>query len=384
MNWIPMIDEMKLVVINATGLATYDEEKCRFCGRYGCTDRGYTLTSGEPSATIAEAAWVAQIQDELAGIIEANKRDVNMHYYNLAEQQCVRKLKKSNTQAVLEKLVSCGPNCHRNLNCATDGIDGGVWKERDDNYQCPFRTENMLCRRNMALDHSPLRCLPDKEGLVECEFHEEAYRRCFRRKEGAPCYNLKSKLGITDEKYDKWMMLVHRFSVTPCRHSSEGVCNNTESQHSEGVCMLNGLMAPCEHYEAVVPDHAYTEGVCTYVSSADGKDNRMIFPSSNYAFNLSPDQRDTLCVACRISHSIAKATGLKCLGVRRASTNPFLNKENPLADKTIQINYLYLTHPEDVAKYDPNLIAQAVYDAITNNCADLECEEYPTCNFNPM
>ena len=384
MNWIPKIEEKKLVVINATGLATYDEEKCRFCGRYGCTDRGFTLTVGESPVPVAEAVWVAQVQNKLASIIEANKEDVNVHFNQLAESRCVRKLKQSNVHAVLHKLKSCGPDCRRNMNCASDNVDGGVWKERGDNYQCPFRDNNEVCQRNQALDLGPLLCQPDKEGLVECGFHEEAYRRCFRRKEGASCYDLNDKLGVANKKHDKLLMLVHRFNAATCRHCDESICKNESCLHFEGMCTLKGLMAPCEKYEPVEPSKAYTEGVCTYVSSADGKDDRLIFPSSDYAKSLSSKQRDTLCIACRISHSIAQVTGLKCLGVRRATTNPFLNKENPIADQTIQINYLYLTHPDDVAKYNPEVIAQAVYDAITNDCAGIGCEEYATCNFNPM
>lgn len=385
MNWVPKIEELKLVIVNATGLAAYDEEKCKFCGHYGCTDRGYTFYSENPQQnSIVESKWTDQLQEKLADIIEANKQDVNVHFTSLTVPQCVRKLKKSNALATLQKLKSCGPDCRRNMNCASNGIDGGVWQQRDENYQCPFRDRKKVCQRNWTLDYSPFVCEINDEDLMECEFHEEAYRRCFRRKEGEPCYNLKEKLGFTHKKNDKLLMLVHRFSAAPCRHCNDGSCTNPTSQHHEGMCVLNGLMAPCNQYEAAEPDQTYTEGVYTSVSSTDGKDDRLIFPSSNYACKLSPEQRETLCMACRISHTIAQATGLKCLGVRRASKNPFLNQENPLIDKTIQINYLYLTHPEDVAKYDPEQIAQAVYDAINSDCAGMECEEYQSCNFNSM
>ena len=373
-----------MVVVNATGLAAYSEEKCKFCGRYGCTDRGYTLGSENPQTAIAEAAWTVQVQDKLAEIIEKNKQDVNIHCTSLAEPSCIRKLKKSNALAVLHQLTACGPDCRRNRNCATDGIDGGVWKERDVNYHCPFRGDDMVCQRNTALDHTPLICDADNEDVPECEFHEEAYRHCFRKKEGEPCYDLNDKLGVTNQKLDRLLMLIHRFSVVQCNYCNEKCCTNPASQHHGGMCVLDGLMAPCEHYEAAYPDQAYTNGVFTVVSSADGKDDRLIFPSSEYASKLSHEQRENLCLACRISHGIAQATGLKCLGVRRTSKNPFFTKENPLADKTIQINYLYLTHPEDVAKYNPDLIAQAVYDAISSNCAGMGCEEYQSCNFNPM
>ena len=141
-------------------------------------------------------------------------------------------------------------------------------------------------------------------------------------------------------------------------------------------------MAPCEQYAPVDKDEAYTEGVCTYVSSADGKDDREIFNTSSYGASLSKTQCFTLCMACRISHSIAMATGLKCLGVRRLANNPLFSKENPLHDHAIQINYLYLTHPEDVAKYDPEVIAKAVYKGLTKNCFALKCEEYQSCKIN--
>ena len=222
-------------------------------------------------------------------------------------------------------------------------------------------------------------CLPDKEGLVECEFHEEAYNRCYKKDDGKPCYDLKDKLGVTNEENDYLLMLAHRFNAAPCRHCDEATCKNEASMHFEGICSLKGLMAPCEHYEAVLPDHAYTEGVCCYVSSMDGKDDRKIFNSSDYAFRLSKDEHFTLCIACRISHSIAKALGLKCLGVRRSASNSFLNEKNPLRAHAVQVNYLYMTHLEDVAKYNPDLIAQAVFDALIKTCKGLACDEIDEC-----
>lgn len=379
MNWLPIVEERKSVVVNATGLAAYDEEKCKFCGRYGCTDRGYTLSAGEPPVALSEAEWVVQVQDKLADLIEAYKEDVNIYYTRLAVPQCVRKLKKSNMQTVLETLATCGPDCHRNLNCADGGIEGGVWKERGEDYHCPFRGEYMECQRNRALDLGLMLCLPDKEGLIECEFHEEAYRRCFRRKEGEPCYNLKDKLGVADERLDSLLLLAHRFSVAPCRYCDGGTCGNKDSLHHEGVCTLKGLMAACQHYAPVGPEQAYTEGVCTYVSSVDGKDDRKIFNNSGYVSNLNEQQAHTLCTACRISHSIAMATGLKCLGVRRSVSNPFLNETNPMHQYAVQVNYLFMTHPEDVAKYDPEQIAEAVCNGIMVNCEGLGCDEIETC-----
>ena len=376
MDWKPKKIEPKMVVVNTTLLAAYDEEKCKYCGLYGCTDRGYTLTVGDPPVTIGEAQWAQQLNDKLAALFESDKnQSLNFMAYN--EPQCLRKLKKSNAQTLLDKLVACGPDCHRNLDCS----EGGVWKSRSEDYRCPFRSERLVCQRNNALDHGPLMCLPDKEGLVECEYHEEAYNRCYKKDDEKPCYDLKDKLGVTDEANDYLLMLAHRFNAAPCRHCDEATCKNEASMHFEGICSLKGLMATCEHYESVSPDHAYTEGVCCYVSSLDGKDDRKIFNSSDYAYRLSADEHITLCLACRISHSIAKATGLKCLGVRRSASNPFLNEKNPLHQHAVQVNYLYLTHPEDVAKYNPDLIAQAVYDALMLNCNGLGCEEREECNF---
>ena len=376
MDWKPKKTEPKMVVVNTTTLAAYDEEKCKYCGRYGCTDRGFTLTVSDPPLTIGEAQWAQQLNDKLAVFFECENHP-GMNFVSYNEPQCLRKLKKSNVQAVLEKLAACGPDCHRNLDCT----EGGIWKARGEGYRCPFRSERLVCQRNDALNHGPLMCLPDKEGLVECEFHEEAYNRCFKKEEdGKPCYDLKEKFGVTDKKNNYLFMLAHRFSAAPCRYCDEATCKNEASLHFEGMCSLKGLMAPCEQYESVSPDHAYTEGVCCYVSSADGKDDRKIFNSSGYALRLSKDEHLTLCIACRISHSIAKATDLKCLGVRRSTSKPFLNETNPLNKHAIEINYLYLTHPEDVAKYNPELIAKAVYDALIMNCKGLECEEMENCN----
>ena len=364
-------------MVNTTGLAAYDEEKCKYCGRYGCTDRGLTLTVGDPPVTIGEAAWAQRVCDSLAKLVEANK-DLNLHFVNYNESQCVRKLKNTNMQAVLDKLKACNGNCRRNQDCT----QGGVWKERGEDYRCPFRNDCFVCQRNEALDHTPLVCFPNKDGMTACEFHEEAYRRCFRRKDGEPCYDLRDKLGVMDEMNDFLLMLAHRFNASPCRHCEEGTCKNEASQFFEGACTLNGLMAPCAQYASVAPEKAYTEGVCTYVSSFDGKDDRKIFNTSDYNMLISDDEKTTLCLACRISHSIAKATGLKCLGVRRSASNPFLNDKNPLHQYAVQVNYLYMTHPEDVAKYNPELIAQAVFDALTRNCHGLGCDEIESCCFN--
>ena len=377
MNWNPIIKEKKLVLLNATGLAAYDKERCQYCGRYGCTDRGITRTSDNtPSVAFAEADMAANVLVSFATLVEDHKDRFNFQFVTLGENQCVRKLKRSNAETILERLALCGPDCSRNMDCAT----GGLWLSRMEDYHCPYRQDDMTCLVNNALDRSPLSCRPDKEGNVECAFHEEAYNSCFKKAEGQPCYDLKEKLGVTDEENDYLLLLAHRFNAAPCRHCDEATCKNEASLHFDGICTLKGLMAPCEQYESVSPDHAYTEGVCTYVRSMDGKDDRKIFNSSDYAFHLSKDERVTLCLACRISHSIARATGLKCLGVRRSTSKPFLNDKNPLAKNAIEIDYLYLTHPEDVAKYNPALFALAVYGALCKDCKGLGCEEIDECN----
>lgn len=377
MEWKPKIaTEKKLVLVNVTGLADYNEEKCKYCGRYGCTDRGYSVIVGNPPVVIGESDWAARVRAHLAVIVEAHKEEFNFQYAALNESQCNRKLKKSNMQAVMDRLKSCGDDCHRNKDCAL----GGIWRQRSEAYHCPHRDKSNTCGINLALDGSPLTCQPDKEGHTDCGFHEEAYNRCFKRKEGGECYDLKDKFGVTDEKNDYLLMLSHRFSASPCRHCDEGTCKNEASLHNEGICVLKGLMATCEQYESVSSDHTYTEGVCTYVSSSDGKDDRKIFPSSNYAFSLSDESAFTLCMACRISHSIARATGLKCLGVRRMASGRFFNNENPMHEHAIQISYLYMTHPEDLAKFDPSLIALAEYVALIKDCEGLGCEEFETCN----
>lgn len=370
--------EPKLVVVNATPLAAFNEENCKYCGRYGCTDRGYTLTVGDPPVTIGEAAWARQISQCLAKIFEANKGkfDINMIGYD--ESHCVRKLKKSTAEALVDQLKTCNGQCFRNMQSSY----GGVWQQRGGDYHCPYRGEKLVCKRYVDLDHSPLICFTDRGETVKCLFHEQAFKTCPQKADGEPCYDLNEKHGLTEPDSDYLLVLTHRFHATSCLHCEEGGCHNPESPHYEGVCALHGLMAPCEHYAALPPDKAYTEGVCTYVSSMDGKDDRKIFPSSDYAYRIDDDERFTLCMACRISHSIARATGLKCLGVRRSASKPFLNDTNPLAKNTIEIDYLYLTHPEDVARYNPELIAQAVYDALHTTCDGLGCDEIDVCNFN--
>ena len=362
MKWKPIDNAPKLVLVNCNMLAPFNEDKCKYCGRIGCTDRGYTLTVGDPPVTIGEAAWSQQLIDKLTETIEKSKIKEYVHVVNLSDPQCVRELKKNNNaQTVIEKLQQCNEDCFRNDN------------------PCPFRNELYVCQCNVDLDDSPLVCLPNDTDYYDCPFHEKAFKVCYRRQTDGSCGDLDEKLGRTGEN-DLVFMLSHRFSAAPCRFCEENTCANPESIHFEGICTLRGLMTPCEYYAPVDAEHAYTEGVCTYVRSTDGKDDRKIFNTSSYPFLLSETEANTLCVACRISHSIAKVTGLKCLGVRRAIKNPLLSDANPFAENAIQINYLYLTHSEDVAKYNPDLIAQAVYNALYYNCKGIECEEINECN----
>lgn len=362
MKWKPINESPKLVVLNCNMLAAFDVEKCKYCGRFGCTDRGYTLTAGDPPVTFGEALWSQQLVEKLTDIIENSSLKEVVRVVNYSEPGCVRKLKKSNAQAVLEKIQACDNDCRRK------------------NSPCPFRNENFACQRNVDLDDSPLICMPGDHDYFDCEHHEASFKRCYRRQKDGSCGELQEKYGFIGDD-DLLLMLSHRFSAAPCRFCENGSCANPDSPHHEGVCTLKGLMTPCELYAQPDPDHAYTEGVCTYVSSLDGKDDRKIFNTSDYAFRVDATMHTTLCVACRISHSIAKAADLKCLGVRRAVNNPLLSNENPFAKNAIQINYLYLTHPQDVAKFNPDVIAKAVYDAIHYNCKGIGCDEIDYCNF---
>lgn len=377
MNGKPLINDPKLVVVNTTTLAPFDEEKCKYCGRFGCTDRGFTFNYGNPPVVVNEQFYVQNVMDMLNAYIKAGLDKVSAQVFNYSEKQCVRKLKKSNAEAVLETLSACGPDCHRNLDCRSGGA---VWPQRGADYTCPYRNEeDSVCLRVIGYDETPMQCLPNDHDNWDCEYHEKAYSHCYRRNNDQ-CNELMEKFGATGKK-DQLLLLNHRCSVAPCRFCEESACANPESPHHEGACTLKGLMAACENYAPLDPDHAYTEGVCAYVSSADGKDDRKIFNSSDYAYELNPTQSETLCTACRIVHFIAKLTEMKCLGVRRSTSNPFLNESNPLADHAIQLNYLYLSNPEDLGKYDPNTIALAEYLALAYDCKALECEEYETCSF---
>lgn len=366
MNWRPIKeDDYRLSLVNCTMLAKYDDERCKFCSRYGCTDRGYTVAPDGLDVNISEAEMTQQVMDSLDAVIAQSGLENCIHSVRCEVPECIRKLKKANVKAVLEKIKGCNDNCRRK------------------GTPCAYRNEMSVCQRNVNPDGSTLVCQLDDDTYMDCPYHEKAFSECYRRKNDQ-CGDLLEKYDAPGNR-DKLLILSHRYSAAPCIHCNEGSCTNAASKHNEGICVLNGLMAICDQYEPIGPENAYTEGVCTYVRSNDGKDDRKIFPSSSYADNLtSLDERFTLCAACRISHSIAKATGLKCLGVRRSASNPLLNEDNPLAEHAIQINYLYLTHPMDVAKSNPAVLAQAVFDGLTLNCKALECEEYPTCNFNPM
>ena len=378
MKWKPIQEKNRMVLVNCTGLAPFEEEKCKFCGKYGCTDRGYTLMAGDPPRAIGEAEFGRQMIDKLTQLIEESEKKASFSIVNYEVPTCVRKLKKSNALAVIDKIKACGEECHRNSLFA----DGGLWTPREQAYTCPFRGEHFVCHRNVDLDDTALICHPRNPYTPECECHEQSFDLCVKRK-GEECTDVMEKLSASTDN-DFLFMLAHRFSVAPCRFCNEGLCTNAESEQNEGACSLNGLMYVCDKYAPVDADHAYTEGVFTTIASSDGKDDLKVFPSSDYARKLDEVQRRTLCVACRISHSIAKATGLKCLGVRRSTKNTFLNESNPLKENTIQINYLYMTNPEDMAKYNSELIAQAVFNGLTQSCQGVGCEEYQSCNFNPV
>ena len=354
----------RLSLVNFTMLAQHDKEKCQFCGRFGCTDRGYTVTSGLHPDVLSESEMSQQVIEKLDEVIGKDWLKDVVRTIQVVEPKCVRQLKKSNAETMMAKIQACGNDCRRNDN------------------PCPYRGEESICQINVLPNGKPLTCLPDDEEYFDCPYHEKAFSQCQRRIDGQ-CADLMEKYNAPGKK-DVLVLLSHRFSVAPCRFNQECNCTNNASAHYEGACTLQGLMATCEQYAPVSPDQQFTEGVCTYVSSKDGKDDRVIFPSSDYARGLSKNDRDTLCMACRISHNIARVTGLKCLGVRRSSTNPFLNNKNPLVDHSIQINYLYLTNPEDVAKFDPEILAQSVYDALVVNCEGIQCEEYQSCHFNPI
>lgn len=378
MKWKPIQEKNRMVLVNCTGLAPFDEEKCKFCGKYGCTDRGYTLTAGDPPRVIGEAALSRQMIDKLTHLIEESDKKAAFSVVNYEVPTCVRKLKKSNALAVIDKIKACGEECHRNSLFAY----GGLWTPREQGYTCPFRGEHFICQRNVDLDDTALICHSQNRYTPECECHEQSFAMCRNRREEG-CADVMEKLSASTDN-DYLFMLAHRFSAAQCRFCDEGSCRNAESEHYEGACSLNGLMYVCDKYASADADHAYTEGVFTTIASSDGKDDLKVFPSSDYARKLEEVQRRTLCVACRISHSIAKATGLKCLGVRRSTKNPFLNETNPLHENAIQINYLYMTNPEDMAKYNSELIAQAVFNGLTQSCQGVGCEEYQTCNFNPV
>ena len=365
MNWKPIEKSIyRLSIVNCTMLAHSEEEKCKYCGRFGCTDRGFDVLAGDPPVLLREADLTQQVIEKMEGAIDRSGLRKCVRTMTMAEPQCVRMLKKSNAKALMEKLLECNHDCRRN------------------DAPCPYRGEGSVCQRNVNPDDSPLVCLPDDDYYFDCPFHEQSFSQCYRRRDGR-CTDLMEKFDATNKK-DTLVLLAHRFSAAPCRFCNEGLCSNAASLHHGGACTLQGLMAPCEQYETIPSDHAYTEGVCTYIASKDGKDDCQVFPSSDYARGLNEQERKTLCYACRISHIVAKLTGLKCLGVRRTTSNLFLNQSNPLADHAIQINYLYLTHPGDVSKINPDLLAEAVFDGLIASCKGIPCPEYQSCHFNPI
>ena len=115
MNWKPIEKSVyRLSIVNCTMLAHSEEEKCKYCGRFGCTDRGFDVLTGDPPVLLREADLTQQVIEKMEGAIDRSGLRKCVRTMTMAEPQCVRMLKKSNAKALMDKLLECNHDCRRN------------------------------------------------------------------------------------------------------------------------------------------------------------------------------------------------------------------------------------------------------------------------------
>ena len=190
-------DVYKLSIVNCTMLVEYDKQRCTYCGYYGCSDRGYTVTTGNMEQMLNESALAQQAIASLEEVIDHSWLKPYVRTIKLTIPQCVRKLKKSNAEAVVEKIQTCGDDCRRS------------------DFPCPYRNEESVCQRNVNVDGTPLKCLKEDDYYVDCPFHEHSFSQCRRRRDGQ-CTDLLEKYNAAGKK-DILVLLAHRFSAAPCK-----------------------------------------------------------------------------------------------------------------------------------------------------------------------
>lgn len=374
MDWEYKKYQPAIAVVSAGSYPETSLSGCMACDILFCPERSVTVIGETPDARLRQEDLAAKIGDRF--IAQCNAENATIQVFPLKMPPCQKISGRLARPDAAGSIGLCDATCALNRDTSAGH---GVPAQRDRKYVCPFRDENRVCGKFNQLNNAPLTCEAGDSARGSCPHHEKAYAMCRQAGPDKPCRDLKLKYNVP-EKQDALYFIAHEISAAPCRFLDIKSCAAPDCPHQGEMCTMEASGETCASYRAA---DGYSTGVHTIVRSVDGKDDRKIFNTgSSYPFRLEPEQKETLRAACRISRRIAAATGLKCNGVRRSTSHPFVNETNALGDRAIVIEYLYLTNPEDCLRYDSDKLSQAVYEALTNDCEALGCEETEICSFN--
>ncbi|MCR5714318.1 MAG: hypothetical protein K6F98_05260 [Bacteroidales bacterium] len=372
MDWEHKKYQPAITVVSAESYPETSLSGCMACDILFCPERSVTVTGANPDIRLRQEDLAKKIGARF--IAQCNDENARIQVFPLKMPACQKASGQLARTVAVEGIGRCDATCALNRDISAGH---GTPALRDKKYACSFRDENHICGKFTQLNKAPLTCEAGNGERGDCPHHEKAYVMC--RQPGKPCRDLRLKYGAP-ENQDALYFIAHEISATPCRFLDIKSCAAPDCPHQGEMCTMEASGETCASYRAA---DGYSTGVHTIVRSVDGKDDRKIFNSgSSYPFRLDPEQKETLRAACRISRRIAAATGLKCNGVRRSISHPFVSNDNALGDRAIVIEYLYITNPGDCLRYDADKLSQAVYEALTNDCEAIGCEETEICSFN--
>lgn len=373
MDWKEKKYEPRTVIVSAACHPETSEAECSECGDLFCPERSFLLRDRETGETLRQEDVARRIGDAFVSC--CNEDDSKVRTFVISTLPCRRTGKQPAIPQMAACIGECDNTCAR---CLDTAKDSGTPTPRGLRYTCRLRADG-ICGKFTSFSGETMTCAANDASRTDCLHHELAYMACRKPEPNAPCKNLQWKYSA-DGKEDQLYLLAHEVSAAKCRYLDVGLCTKEDCPQAGAACAMEASGEACADYIAA---EGWNTGVFTMVSSADGKDDRKIFNSgSSYAFTLDDVQKQTLCLACRISHSVARATGLKCGGVRRSTTHPYLKEDAPMKDRSIVISYFYLTNAADCSKCKPDQLAKAVYEAVTKDCESIGCEETETCYFN--
>ena len=373
MDWEHKKYQPAIAVISAESYPETSFSGCMACDILFCPERSVTITGATPDIRLRQEDLAQKISARF--IAQCNAENASIQVFPLTMPACQRLSGRPARTGAMEGIGLCDAGCALNRDLSAGH---GTPALREKKYVYPFRDENHICGKFTQLNKAPLTCEAGNGERGDCPHHEKAYVMCRQSGPGKKCRDLRLKYG-SPEKQDTLCFIAHEINAAPCRFLDIKSCAAPDCPHQGEMCTMEATGETCTSYRAA---DGYSTGVHTIVRSVDGKDDRKIFNrGSSYPFRLEPEQKETLCTACRISRQIAAATGLKCNGVRRSTTHPFVSEANALGDRAIVIEYLYLTNPEDCLRYDADKLSQAVCEALTKDCEAIGCEETEICSF---